>query len=285
MNQKQKLMTITPALARDFLKKNVNNRPVRQIHVDFLASEIAGGRWVVTHQGIAFSGDHEVLLDGQHRLLAIIQAGIAVDMWVAWGLPAEAQSNMDAGIATRGVGDQLHLVDGISNANLKAAAVRSLVSICCYYQTPKCSVGFTRSVLLDIDRDMDFVLTALDKFKPARRAWVIGALTLAYSAERAVGPFIEAFGSGENLKNGDPAKAARDWLLNSNISVTYKRNAIESILNAAYNAVNGSSITQLKKGERGAEYFRAKKRKLVTTLREQMLQQLETSPAANRIAA
>ncbi|HEV8193129.1 MAG TPA: hypothetical protein VGP82_16835, partial [Ktedonobacterales bacterium] len=61
---------ITPALARELLKRNTNNRALRPAHVDMLRGTMQRGEWQVTHQGLAFADDGE-LLDGQHRLEAL----------------------------------------------------------------------------------------------------------------------------------------------------------------------------------------------------------------------
>src|SRR3954467_14111979 len=67
------LVEVTPDLAAQWLRANTGNRPVREAHVRSLAEEITADRWKVTHQGIAFSLSGR-LMDGQHRLRAVIRA-------------------------------------------------------------------------------------------------------------------------------------------------------------------------------------------------------------------
>lgn len=78
------VMTISPALAEEWLKKNTFNRKVSLQSVIKYASDMVSGKWTLNHQGIAFD-DKGVLVDGQHRLHAIISAGVSVDMMVTWG--------------------------------------------------------------------------------------------------------------------------------------------------------------------------------------------------------
>jgi hypothetical protein len=274
---KYKLETITPAAAREFLKNNTHNRMVRDAWVNTLACEIANNRWETTHQGIAIAADGTII-DGQHRLLAIAQAGIAVEVYVARDVPMEIQVVTDTG-SKRNVADFLNLNDKLGNANVKAAALRQIVSIACYYQNPCTTYGLIKYLYDEVGRELEFVVSAVHTFKPAMKGWVLGALTLAYAADRSVGPFIEAFGNGENLKHGDPAKAARDWLIASasrHLVGSYKRGAIEGLLNAAFNAAGGQRITTVKRGVQGADHFIAKRRKLISTIREQMRHQIET---------
>lgn len=278
MNKPQ-IKTITPEIAREMLKCNTRNLPVRQTHVDYLASEMSAGRWQLTHQGIAFDGD--VLVDGQHRLLAVVQSGATVEMWVFGDVPLEVQAMVDKG-RIRSVADELSHFDGVEHAKAKAAACRAVLSICCYFQSIKMSSGSCKKILSELERDLDFVIEATKPFKPAQRNWIQGALAIAVSGDRNVVPFIEAFGSGENLKAGDPAKAVRDWLTNGgrNIRSSYKRAAVEGIFNAAYNATTGDKITTIKRGVQGMNYFLNKKRKFVSSVRDDSKQQMEILPAA-----
>ena len=63
--------TIDPETAAKWLKCNTRNRPVRRGHVNFIAREISSGLWQLNGQTIVVS-DTEDVLDGQHRLHAVI---------------------------------------------------------------------------------------------------------------------------------------------------------------------------------------------------------------------
>jgi hypothetical protein len=47
------------------------------------------GNWVLTHQGIAISKSGK-LIDGQHRLAAVVKANVPVEMMVFSGLDDES---------------------------------------------------------------------------------------------------------------------------------------------------------------------------------------------------
>jgi hypothetical protein len=59
-------------MAREWLKQNHTNRPLRPNVVNNLHEAYGRGEWKVTHQGIAFASSGR-LLDGQHRLTFISQ--------------------------------------------------------------------------------------------------------------------------------------------------------------------------------------------------------------------
>jgi len=112
--------TITPELAEEFLKKNKSNRPLSSKHVIALAGSIDRGEWMFTGESIKFS-ESDTLLDGQHRLSAIVMAGIAVDMLVVRGLPDEAFHAIDIGIKKRGLSDVLAIAGEKNYIVLSAA--------------------------------------------------------------------------------------------------------------------------------------------------------------------
>ena len=91
-------MEITPEMAKDILEsRNTSNRRLRMWWAHALAAAIRRGEWIITHQGIAFDCDGN-LIDGQHRLWAIINSGIPVKMFVFEGLDARAFMTIDIGI-------------------------------------------------------------------------------------------------------------------------------------------------------------------------------------------
>lgn len=95
-----KIETITPAMAKKYLEKNTSNRPVRDGNVDKWAHAIQTGQWVINGETIKFSDD-DVLLDGQHRLMAIIKTGMAVETIVVRGLPPQVYETIDTGSVRR----------------------------------------------------------------------------------------------------------------------------------------------------------------------------------------
>lgn len=87
---------VTPEMATKWLEGNTHNRGVSDKWVSELAADMKGGRWRQSHQGIAFDDDGQ-LIDGQHRLFAVIEAETPVLMQVTRGLPIETQMVVDAG--------------------------------------------------------------------------------------------------------------------------------------------------------------------------------------------
>lgn len=115
------VITISPKDATEWLRCNRSNRPIRKKHIEFLANEINSGNWQVNGQPIVIADDEQVL-DGQHRLFAIIEAGKAIQSLVVYGITPAAFRTIDTGAVRTGA-DALFLhFQGIGSNTIKAVA-------------------------------------------------------------------------------------------------------------------------------------------------------------------
>lgn len=114
--------TITPELAREYLGANTHNRNVRARRIAMYASDMLEGNWYMTGEPIKFASNG-TLIDGQHRLLAVIEADTPVTMAVVRGIEALAMDVLDSG-APRTHADALKL-RGIANGKDVAAAAQA----------------------------------------------------------------------------------------------------------------------------------------------------------------
>lgn len=100
-------MDITPELAYKWLEGPQHNRTIRDALVARFSEDMRAGRWLVTHQGVAFNSGNK-LIDGQHRLWAIIASGATVKMMVTRNVEDQAQLVIDTG-GTRTAADSVTL--------------------------------------------------------------------------------------------------------------------------------------------------------------------------------
>lgn len=112
---------VTPETALRWLDGNKVNRAIRWGKVDQYARDMAAGRWTFTNDAICFDSAG-MLLNGQHRLLAVARSGCTVLLPVMRNVPAEAMTTMDSG-AARTAADALGF-DGEKNRAQLAAAVK-----------------------------------------------------------------------------------------------------------------------------------------------------------------
>lgn len=88
---------VTPEKAREFLGYNLTNRGIRSRVVQIYALDMAQGMWKFNGDPVRFARNGQ-LLDGQHRLAAIIESGTPQKMLIIRNLYMSAQLNMDSGI-------------------------------------------------------------------------------------------------------------------------------------------------------------------------------------------
>ena len=119
--------TITPDVARQMIASNTQNRPLSKSVCQRYASEMKDGKWMNDGAPIRFSHSGR-LLDGQHRLNAVINSGTTIEAIVVRGLNDDSFQTMDTGKG-RGGGDVL-AIRGAKNANNTSA----ICSAYYYYQ-------------------------------------------------------------------------------------------------------------------------------------------------------
>lgn len=110
--------TITPERAAALLTSNTENRHVRPGIVRAYARDMAVGRWVVTGAPIVLNGRR--VLDGQHRLLACIEAGVPFETAVMYDADESIHFAIDKGMK-RTIGDELRWAGETDALNLGAA--------------------------------------------------------------------------------------------------------------------------------------------------------------------
>lgn len=85
---------IDPDRARLYLSRKGKNRPLSASHIEALARDLARDRWMFNAQPICFAQTGS-LLNGQHRLHAIILANRSLEVVVVRGLDEAAYSTYD----------------------------------------------------------------------------------------------------------------------------------------------------------------------------------------------
>jgi hypothetical protein len=130
-----RIETITPERAKEYLELNTTkNRGLIANHVRLLAREMRAGNWQLNGESIKFSRMQRagrVLVDGQHRLRAIIVANTPITTMVIDDVPAKTFLTLDTG-KNRSGKHTLEIM-GEKNATLLSAALRCLF----HYKTHK----------------------------------------------------------------------------------------------------------------------------------------------------
>jgi hypothetical protein len=108
---------VTPDHARAWVEGMVRNRNMSSKRHDYLVQDMQTGRFYLINQGIGFNTDGR-LIDGRHRLEAIIKSGQPQWLLVVRGIDPEAMVAIDRN-KVRSLGDQL-TIDGLPYGDVVA---------------------------------------------------------------------------------------------------------------------------------------------------------------------
>lgn len=241
-NVKIELVDVTPGLAAKWLENNKNNRNIRDQHVDTLARDMRVGNWKFNGDAVRFD-DAGNLIDGQHRLWAIMHSGTTQKMLVVRGLSEEAFDTIDSG-ALRTAGDALSRRGFHMGTNI-AATVRILK----WYEMGRDEWNVVRrmshSEIVHFALEHEGIQIAVDriKYSPQLKKLSAGAplCAVAYLGYKHDPDLTEHFlvgvEGGEGLEDGDARKTYRDWLINKHQqSIRYQMPSEFSITARAFNA-------------------------------------------------
>lgn len=114
--------TITPAKAAEYLKTSQGNRPISKVSVRSYADSMRQGKWLLNGVAIIFDNEGH-LIDGHHRLNAIVKADIPVQTCVCRGADPEAFKTIDQGRG-KNLG-QLLAMQQVENYNAVASIVNA----------------------------------------------------------------------------------------------------------------------------------------------------------------
>jgi hypothetical protein len=149
-------LLITPIQAANMLTLNLqNNRPINERVVAKYANEIKNGNWV-TDNGESIKFDKNgMMVDGQHRLSAIIKSNVSVNMWVTYGVDSRAFMTIDVG-ASRSIGAILS-ISGVACANQKTGIIRSLIRYRNHSTSEKYAPPTATDVMAFYDKETDLI--------------------------------------------------------------------------------------------------------------------------------
>jgi hypothetical protein len=115
-----RLVLITPEIALGWLKRNDQNRTFGRDAARALAAEMSTGYWRENGESIVFDRAGK-LIDGQHRLQAVLNSGHEYRVPVITGVAAEVRPTVDTGVK-RSAASNLQMAQE-ENASTLAAAI------------------------------------------------------------------------------------------------------------------------------------------------------------------
>lgn len=267
-----KVETITPSMAAEWLKKNTLNRRVRTSLVNYYANEMKNENWKLTNQGIAFTKCGK-LADGQHRLMAVVQSGITVQMNVTRDMDSDAMGYIDGG-SKRTSADYMHLHLQVENAVQMAAACRQVVNIFMNFQNFNVSNETLKFVFDNYGDDIKASFLINRSGFSYKGAWLNATLAIARKFHRpSIDALITGVSSGENLRTGMPAFFLRNWLIHKKakaLNENYAKDRVFITMNACLAELQGDTMFAQRVSDKGIQYFFNKNRMFANVLREDL---------------
>lgn len=212
--------TATPEWARTVLEeRNGRNRPIRRNKLSLLVAALERGEYRFNSNGIAFD-DSGQLLDGQHRLTAVVESGVSIPVLVVNGLDASAQDVMDTG-AARMLADQLHIRGVTRSKNLASVITLAWRWEQADWQRPSLTFPTHAQALAYLEENellREAVAAAQQVVDALPFNLAVSRLGAAMYRARMLDPegcrefFERQFATGTELEAGDPAFVLRERL-------------------------------------------------------------------------
>ena len=236
---------ITPARAMALLETNKANRRIRPLHIADLVAKIKLGQWRATHQGIALDCDGN-LIDGQHRLWAVVESNTAVHMVVAYDCDPENYKVIDNGIVrsisdTAGTGTVVTAMCSALIQSIVRTSVKSdndLTAMCRKYYgdlIDECASVVHRAGVPSSMRAA-FVLRMADE--PHRRSYLLDQLRLCAAQNQAMAPQLWAI----LRRNLSVRQSSREVFLRTYWGLAIQRGNYAKLLAVPFDRANDEAI-------------------------------------------
>ena len=113
---------ITPEYALELLSDNIGNRKVKEQVVARYVKDMLAGCWKEDTGELIKIAQDGTILDGQHRLLAIVKSGVEISLHIATGLSNDIFSVIDTG-TLRDANDTL-FVNSVENTLIISRSIQ-----------------------------------------------------------------------------------------------------------------------------------------------------------------
>jgi hypothetical protein len=212
-----KTVVFDKEIAQEVLAYNTGNRRINRRKLQQLVDQMTRGDFINTGEPIIISREG-VLNDGQHRLQAVVEADVEVDMDIRFGISREAFRVTDTG-ASRTPGDVLTIMGAAAGGQ-----VSSTVRLLLLYERglPESIREFVshEEIARAFERwdDVEEVIAAVNRHPYPKAVKSIALYATAYLASRTpskgkLDTWLDAVATGLDVGRDHPAYQVRERLL------------------------------------------------------------------------
>jgi len=242
-----RILMVTPAYAKEILKNNSRNyRKLNMRRVSSYATAMKNNEWELNHQSIAidFNG---VLLDGQHRLMAVVESGMTVPMSVCFNAPPGSVTSSDETL-TRKNADHLY---SMRRNRLKYNESQVAAILTCLNELsnggnkvklskPKALVLFDR-----YESNINAICEVLTVNDVVATSAIKAALVFAHvSHPHEASSFAETLNSLK-YKGGSPELALAQFLKSDVYKTNHRRRTMLRVLKCLLYSINGKRMLSI----------------------------------------
>lgn len=235
--------------AEKWLDSNTNNRRLRKSLVNSYARDMRAGNWKLAGDPIRFDGEG-TLLDGQHRLKAIVESGVTQSMLVVRGLDKDAQAVMDIG-GKRNAADALRLRGKTGDVKDVASIARSVLM----FETGERPTS--PQIVQFCEDNYDALVLASDSGREVTKAGLRGGSLFGAAAfllnivdQAATEEFMNKLVTGADMSRGHPVLALRNRFIQGMPATSRDLTSLRTNLAYVFRAWNhwrdGRSVQQLR---------------------------------------
>jgi len=227
MNITTSIETITPEIAKQYLGTNADNqRNLTKTHMIHLAQQMNAGQWILNGEPIIFSNDGR-LIDGQHRLSALVYAKANIQFLVVRGVSPDGFMTIDKGKMR--TNSDIMSIEKIPNSAITASVVTGCLNYRRARSTNQGQGGSLNSYIRPSSTDLlkeykmhveeyqfaAFIGGRCRKITAPSNVGIVAALAhiVAKHDKQEIAHFWTLFQTGAGLSENDPILHLRNRLI------------------------------------------------------------------------
>lgn len=253
---------VTPEMAWDWLKASPGNRSMKEDKIASYVTDMKRGKWYINNNSILFDANGN-LIDGHHRLYAVVVSECTVEMGVIRGADPDSRDTIDSG-AARELADHLRfakMTNSPQRAGYLKACVRSVLGMPVPLNTMEAYAQWEPLFHQGTERFFEMGCNS-PKLRFMRNAHVAGPLIVAYKINpEAMEQFWVQLRDGSNLKPNSPALKLREFLYEDLTAEGVRRASPDTVMQKVFACakayLEGRSLAKVQTSETATEFFRA----------------------------